>query len=312
MDERQSERSHGESASLFAGLPQVTQVIGQFVAPATFLAGLLFYWGFFHARGFCAYFGVNSAVLGLSTTDYVMRSADGLFIPLAVYGATALALLWGWVALPKRITDGPWPRWLLPTITVMSIALMVNGLSRMFVTTPFNRPLGVAPSCVIAGLLLLWSAVTAKRRRVVSHPSAPSRQVSHTVTPVEWVLIILLVGGSFFWGATDYSLAVGHARAVEVEKGLKDAPGIVVLSENDLGLNIAGVTTVECTEPAAAYHYRSEGLVLVMATSDNLVAVPRLWSPETGTAVILPRNSAGEVRLEFDTSNDTSAHRQQC
>ncbi|MEV6426344.1 hypothetical protein [Nocardia sp. NPDC051463] len=48
----------------FADLSQLAQLIAQFVAPATVLAGLLYYRGFFHAKGFCAYFGVESTSLG--------------------------------------------------------------------------------------------------------------------------------------------------------------------------------------------------------------------------------------------------------
>jgi hypothetical protein len=277
----------------------VAQVLGQFVAPATLLAGLLFYWGFFHARGFCAYFGVNSSLLGLTTTDYVMRSADGLFVPLAVYATVALTLLWGWTALPKRFTEGPWPPWLLRVTIAVAILLVVIGLSRLFVETWFNSPLMAAPSCIITGLLLLWAIVIARRRTLPAEPGTGPRRSSYVTRPVEWVLIIFLAAGSFFWGATDYSLAVGNSRAVEFQDGLTRKPGATVFSEKALGLNMAGVTSLVCTLPEAAYHFRYDGLVLVMTTGENFVLVPRSWSPETGTAVVLPRNGPGAIRLEF-------------
>ncbi|MFQ6394531.1 hypothetical protein ACLMAJ_13825 [Nocardia sp. KC 131] len=285
-----------DDGSVFAGLPQMAQVVGQFVAPATLLAGLLFYWGFFHARGFCGYFGIDSAVLGLSTTDYVMRSADGLFVPLAVCAIATLAVLWGWVALPSSVRQGRWPRWFLPVVVVVGGLLVLNGLSRLWFRTWINRPLGVAPSCVIIGLLLMWGVVVSRRRRLATESATTVRPTA----PVEWGLIFLLVGGSFFWGATDYSLAVGRGRAIEFEKEtLRRAPGLTVYTEKPLELNVAGVRRIACTDASAAYRYRYDGLVLVMTAGDNLVAVPRSWTHDQGTAIVLPHTGPGAVRLEF-------------
>ncbi|MEU7767964.1 hypothetical protein AB0B25_22980 [Nocardia sp. NPDC049190] len=290
--------------SVFAGLPQMAQVVGQFVAPATLLAGLLFYWGFFHARGFCGYFGVDSAVLGLTTTDYVMRSADGLFVPLAAYAAATLAVMWGWVALPRRLRQGRWPRGILPGAAIVGVLLLINGLSRLRFETPMNQALGVAPSCVIVGLLLTWSVVVARRRKLSTESATPA----HSTAPFEWGLIFLLVGGSFFWGATDYSLAVGRGRAIEFESvTLPRAAGLTVYTEKALDLNVPGVRRIACTDAAAAYHYRYDGLVLVMTAGENLVAVPRTWRREHGTAIVLPRTGAGAARLEFTTSNPAVA-----
>ncbi|AFR47724.1 hypothetical protein KTR9_1081 [Gordonia sp. KTR9] len=279
----------------------MAQVVAQFVAPATFLAALLFYWGFFHARGFCRYFGVNSTVVGLNSTDYVMRSADGLFTPLAICGAVALAAIWGWRSLPREFANGPWPQRLLPAAAIISILLLLNGLSRLFVRTWLNSGLFLAPACIIIGLLMLWGVVVARRRCLDDDPDARPRSA---VTPAEWTLILLLLGGSFFWGATDYSLAVGHTRAQEAEENLSKSPQIVIFSEKDLGLAMDGVVTSDCS-PAGAYRHRTDGLVLIMATDHNLVVVPRTWNSQTGSAVVLPRNGAGAVRLEFDLSSDT-------
>ncbi|MBF6170221.1 hypothetical protein IU476_01935 [Nocardia blacklockiae] len=276
-------------------------VLGQFVAPATLLAGLLFYWGFFHARGFFGYFGVDSAALGLSTTDYVMRSADGLFIPLALCGASTLALLWAWAVLPARIRRAAWPRWLLVLLSVLGVLLLLNGFTRLLpeTTTPLNRPLGVAPICLILGVLLPWGVVRARRRQTADE-SEPA--TAHTGTPVEWGLVLLLVGGAFFWGATDYSMGVGRGRAAEfVRTTLPGDPGITIYSEKNLSLTARGVTAVRCTDPEAAYHYRYDGLVLMMTTADNLVLVPRTWTRRDGAAIVLPRKGPGATRIEYGT-----------
>ncbi|MBA4859023.1 hypothetical protein IU443_07865 [Nocardia farcinica] len=285
--------------STFAGLSQVAHVVGQFVAPATLLAGLLFYWGFFHARGFCGYLGVKSDVLGLSTTDYVMRSADGLFVPLAVVGVTALALLWGWGVLPNRVRRAPWPPWLLVVLAGLAVLLIANGASRLLFEWWGNRRLAVAPACLIAGVLLLRVVVRA-RQSPLHRADGERGAVDRSVAPLEWGLVLLLVGGAFFWGATDYSMAVGTGRAATyIAERLAKEPGVTVYSEKNLELAVPDVTATACTDPAAAYRFRYEGLVLVMSTADNFVLLPRTWKPGTGTAVVLPRSGIGATRVEY-------------
>lgn len=297
------------ATSAFTGLPQVAQIIGQFVAPATLLAGLLFYWGFFHARGFCAYFGVNSAVLGLSTTDYVMRSADGLFVPVAVVGAVVLALVWGWSILPGTIRRARIPGRFLWAFAVVALLLVANGLSRLLVDMTFNRGLGVAPLCFIVGVLIL--SVVVRVRRAQLHQLEGDRAApDHALAPLEWGLLLLLVGGAFFWGATDYSLAVGTGRAAQVARNLPTAPSVVVFSEKGLGLDTEGVTTTRCGDPGTAYRYRYDGMVLVMSTDHNLVLVPRTWTPGSGPAVVLPRGGVGAVRYEY--TGDTTVEPSSC
>ncbi|NUS44447.1 MAG: hypothetical protein HOQ24_12260 [Mycobacteriaceae bacterium] len=283
-------RAKPDAAGLYAGLPQVAALIGQFVAPASLLAGLLFYWGFFHLRGFCGYYGVNSSVLGFSTTDYVMRSNDGLFVPVAVYGVAILAAVWGWSVLPDRIRRRAWPPGLYAAATVLGVALLANGVTRPFRQTVLNRHIGVAPTCVIVGLLLLWGVVTARRG------------AARTATPLEWAVVLLLIGGSFFNGAAEYSLNAGVSRAgIEMGK-LAAKPGLVVYSEKDLSLRQPGVVDAPCAQQPAdqgVYRHRYSGLVLLLSTGDALLVVPRTWTPAAGSAVVLPRTGVGALRLQF-------------
>ncbi|MFI6869569.1 hypothetical protein [Nocardia sp. NPDC050406] len=288
--------------SSLAEVSQVAQLIAQFVAPATLLAGLLYYWGYFHARGFCLYLGVDSTSLGFSTTEYVMRSADGLFVPIATIAAVALAVRWWRLALPDRLRTRPAPRWLPVVLAIVGGLLLLNGLSQLRFETPLNRPVGVGPACLIAGLLLLWSVVKQRRQRL----AAATGTEGPATAPLEWGLVLVLVAGTFFWGATSYSLAVGKGRAMLFEQSLPRAAGLTLFTEKALDLTAPGVVRSVCADPGSAYRYRYDGLVLVLTTSANFVLVPRTWTYSQGRAMVLPRSGYGAVRLEFTRTVPTA------
>src|SRR3954465_2946460 len=71
------------------------KVATSFVAPATFITALLFYFGYVSSRAQYAYFGVDVDTIGLSTRDFVMRSPQALLVPLlllTVLGAVLLSV----------------------------------------------------------------------------------------------------------------------------------------------------------------------------------------------------------------------------
>ena len=62
----------------------VLKTLASVIAPLSIITALMFYFGLLHAYHFFRQFGIDYTVFDLSTQDYVVRSADGLFIPLAV------------------------------------------------------------------------------------------------------------------------------------------------------------------------------------------------------------------------------------
>ncbi|MEV6426345.1 hypothetical protein [Nocardia sp. NPDC051463] len=133
-----------------------------------------------------------------------------------------------------------------------------------------------------------------------------STTAAPATTPLEWVLVFLLVARTFFWGATAYSLAVGKGRAIKFERSLPSAAVLTLYTEKALDLTVGGVRKAACTDPGSAYRYRCDGLVLVMSTSENYVMLPRTWTYKQATAIVLPWNGPGAHRLEFARSIPTT------
>jgi hypothetical protein len=290
-----------EQPSPFAGFSRLVRIFGQFVAPTTLLTALLFYFGWAHVYWFFDYFGVDSSVLGASTQDYVMRSVDALFIPLIAVAAVGLALMWGYIALPERARRGPTARWQLIGLTVVAILLLLNGLSALVVKTPLNRGLCVAPICVIVGVVLLWYLILLRRNRIQQIRRSDAAILS------EWAVMFVLVAMSLFWIATDYSVAVGQTRARQAAAQLPYRPEVILFSDKDLHLDRAEVRQTACTtapNSESAYHFRYHGLVLLIEIGGRYVLVPADWERGQGTAIVLPKDAGGAMRLEFATADD--------
>lgn len=284
-----------------AGLPpQLARILGAVVAPATFLSALLYYFGWSHAYWFCNYFGVNSTVLGFTTTDYLMRSVDALFVPLTVVGAAAMAAAWGHSLLHSRLADGSRPRVLARILRAMAIAggaLFLGGfISALTPTVLTGRLAGVAaPLCLGGGVLLLTYA--AYLRRLIASPRGADGDSRRWATVVEWLVVFVLVGLSLFWAATDYSAAVGTSRAMDFVARMPGYPDVVLYSERSLSLVAPGVRETRCRDAQAAYRFRYDGLKLVLESGGQYLFLPAGWTRASGAAILLPQDSS--MRLEF-------------
>jgi hypothetical protein len=286
----------GESA--MGDISRLAKILGKVVAPTTALTALLFYFGWSHAYWFFDYFGVNSTLLGLSTTDYLMRSLDGLFVPVTVAAAVGLLVVWARVLGQSRIRPAAQARfdrtadWVVP---IAGVALTVNGLSRLFWKNSLNTALAIAPLSLAAGVLLLAWAVR-RRRNGTSAPGGPVPYMTW-IPVLEWASIFLLVGLSLFWATTDYSAAVGRARAREFIANLSAQPSVILYSERSLSVNAPGVRAVRCSDRDAAYRFRYDGLKLVLQSDSQYVLLPAAWTKDNGVAIVMPRTDA--LRLEL-------------
>ena len=289
--------------SLLQRLPSATRLLKEFVAPATLVTGVLFFFGWGHAYWFFHYFGVDSSTLGLERSDYLMRSVDGLFLPLALVAVIALAVAWGhllgerYLPASVRRPPGPWALW---TAGALGLLLVVNGISALFVATIFNQGLAVAPLSLAIGILVIFS---------VLHRSGTTGPGWRSV--IEWLAVFVLVGLSLFWAAFDYSAAVGRSRAAQFVEELPDAPEAIVYSKYRLSISAPGVVEVRCAgDPDRAYGFRYDGLTLLWQTDDAIVLIPLSWTRASGVAVVVPGDAG--VRLDFRRSDATTPVPESC
>jgi hypothetical protein len=280
-------------------LPRLVKIAGQVVAPATLVTALLFQFGRLYSAGYFRHFGVNFTVLDLTTTDFLITTADGLFVPLAGACALAFVLLWLHRLGLRRLLQGSAGRVLrafAPVAGVVGGVLVCLALLDLLTSVRLFWGDSEAGGLSLAtGVLLLVYALRLVRLVRLSRDGPQRRSGGSELA--EWGAAFLLVSIGLYWAVGNYAFGVGTGRALQLQAALPAQPAAVLYSERSLSLTADGVTQVRCADPDAAYRFRYDGLRLVRQAGNQYLLLPATWTPSTGTAILIPRS--GAVRLEF-------------
>jgi hypothetical protein len=280
-------------------LPHLLKTAGAVLGSTTVLTGLLFYFGRLHITGFYRYLRVNFTVLDFTANDYLIRSADGLFVPVTAVAVLGLLALAAHRQLTER-TPAPTRerlvRRLAPACAATGGFLVLVALVELFTGWSPVAALPWAGGVALAGggLLLAYAVVLARTGRP---RDVPARRTSPTIALAEGGLVLLLVTIGLFWAVGNYAIEVGEGRARETVAGLPRAADAVLYTERSLRLAVAGVTEVGCEDAEAAFRFRYDGLKLVLQSGNQYLLLPVGWTRANGTAVLVPRGDS--VRIEF-------------
>ena len=274
------------SPSVSAPRPALTaaRAVGAVVGPASLIAALTYFFGRLHATAFFSYLGVHFTAFDLTPVDYVIRSQDGLFVPVALAGAGVLTVLWGRrmivPRLPARIRRVV-RRCATPLAASIGIAGVGTATLAILDPAQFREPVALPGLALTAGVLALAYA---------AHSHDEER--SPGTAAAEWAAIYIVASVGLFWAVANSSSTIGTSRAQQLELILPDRPEVVVISEKPLAL--AGVPVRRCSDNTG---YRYSGLVLVLQAGGQYLFLPRGWRHTDGTAILLPRSEG--LRLEF-------------
>jgi hypothetical protein len=249
-----------------------------FVAPATFLSALLFYFGYVSSRAQYRYFGLDVDTIGLSTQDYVMRSPQALLVPallLALLGALALVL--SRVLATRTLT-----RTALRTGYAVGGAVVTAGVAMLLA----YRWLGswpaypmVTPLVLVAGLAVvawLWHRTGVRRGAVA--------------------FLLLAIATSLFWATATLAQWTGLGAAQRTARNLDELPAVVVDTRERLYLGDGVVQESELpVEEGQEYLYRYRGLRLLIQAGDRMFLVPDTWVPSASTVMV----PIDDVRVRF-------------
>ncbi len=265
-------------------------MLGQVVAPATLITALLIFFGWSRTTALFGWFGIDPTSLGFSSTDYLLTSQDGLFVPGAVIALLVLVMTWV-LNLVRHSGHSSVLRapWVAPAAAVLGAVLATNGVLGLFGRGLFADSLAVAPLCLVLGVTLLSVAGHTVRAERLSYSGGAGI--------AELTALTIVMAMALFWAAGDYSAAVGRERAAELAGSLNERSQVVLYSDKALGITAAGVRTLRCAGESSAYRYRYSGLVLLLNSNGQYVFLPTGWNRRTGSAIAVPKSE--QIRLDY-------------
>lgn len=271
----------------------VFAVLGTLGSQAVLITALLYYLGWVRTQATLGYFGLDTALVGYSTPDYVLRSLNSAFPPLVVIALVSLALL----AVHRRVMHPAVKRagqrvdQLLTAGVVAGAALgavvcaslvargLIGGLRGLALPVGLLGSVGIMAYC---GYLRSLS----KAGDILS---------SHSARFQAAVLLGLGMLG-LLWALALYAQQVGERRAADIAADLGGAPEIVVYSAERLAITGSGVVVDEIGQDDTRYRYRYSGLRLMLAAQGKYILLPAGWRKGEGSAYVLPDDAS--VRID--------------
>jgi hypothetical protein len=280
-------------------LGSVIEFASRVLAPATILTAVLYYFGYIREEAMFAYFGVDLGSLDFSTTDYLVRSAGTLFLPLALLLVLSVVAVAGHYVLLYILSRAVrrWRRiaWIgLGAVAITLLTAGAVGLYRRY--DPFVDPL-LAPIALGLGAVLLEYAVeTARANAVVPARMKPALDSTDLLRrAIAGALSLVAV----FWATSTVAQQRGTAAAREFELTLSTQPQAVVYSRVRLQITGPGVSIERLDPTNAAFAVRYNGLRTLVHTNGRWFLLPAGWNHDNGATVILLPDSSPDVRVDL-------------
>jgi hypothetical protein len=282
-------------------LSGVIKALAPIAAPPALVTALALYFGVVKTNFQLAYFGIDGTLVSYSNQEYLLRSVDALFYPLAGIVVAGLLLVWAhravllWIKDPATDLSGRALRTATWVMGLVGGALFALGAVQALDPLPWDPPYLVAPLSLGAGVLLLAYGVYLSRMRVDRHAAELPEEL-RWVAPASLVLVGTLVLVSLFWATREYAVDRAVRTAHDVEVALPFKPAAVVFSRQPLGLEAPGVVESDLGD-GVPYRFRYQGLRLVGHNEGRFFLVPASWSRAEGVTFVLA--DSDELRVEF-------------
>jgi hypothetical protein len=268
-------------------LERVLSLAAKIGSPIAIGTALLFYFGWIRAESQARALGYDVTLLGLTTSDYVLRSINVLFLPIIILLLLALA---GQMIHPilvnvlQRHRTGNASRLVLSVLRMGWLWLPIFGIAA-FAAFPSVRPF-IVPVTLTAGVLL---TIYGDRlyRRLNGRP--PMRTAVLT-------LVLLILGILVFWDVERIAAYMGTQFAEYISKTPDRYAEITLYSPKDLELPTVVHETQIGTENSA-YRYRYDGLHLLLRSDGKLFMMAYRQNGSPPAIIVLPESE--QIRIEF-------------
>ena len=274
------------------------ELVGLVIAPTALVTSLAYYFGWVLTDANASYFGIDASALGLSTQDYVLRSANALFVPLGSLLVIALAVVWlhaialrGLADRDGRMRVRAAARVAIVVGAVLFVVGAVGALTAMHVVGSYLfRP--ASPGVGVG--LLAWGLHLRARAGGAGAGHAPPAAIG---------LVGMIIVLSTFWTFSAYAHQAGLARAHTLAASLGKRPLVTVYAPDRLHIRAAAERRL--AGRFEAYHYRYTNLRLLLRSGGKYFLVPDGWTHAAGSAIVL--DDSPRYRFEFAAGTDDAA-----
>jgi hypothetical protein len=268
----------------------VRQVVGLVLGQLGIVTALAFYFGWARTSAFLRYFGLDTSVVSLTTTDYVLRSVGPAYWPLMWLGVLVVAALTLHAQLDRLFQHRPGLRkpvlGCAAAIGAGLLGVAVTGLSQVWIFPP---SVPVIPLSIASGVALLTYSATFY---------SPQEPRSNTlVGKAQFVALSALIAGGIFWAWGSYAGTQGEEAAREMDDSLAHRADVSVFSARRLGLNGPGIVVDPVGDEDSVYRFRYTGLRLLMRSDTRYFLLPKEWQRGHDSVIVL--SDSEETRLQF-------------
>jgi hypothetical protein len=267
-------------------LPGLLDLLGWVLTPTSLVTGVLYFAGHARTGGYWSYFGVDQALLEMSTTDYFLRAVDTLFPLTLLFAVGTLVAYQFHVGVRRRlfVADRIW------CLQTLRTALLVVAALCLAITAAnlFPRHLGgldpahlgrrspqLSPILGIIGTSALGYALYLRGAPAVD---ADGRlRLPRPPALILFVLSFLMICW-LFWEAEEWA----YARGIEAAQTQGRTTWAVVYSTAPLNLAGTSVTPDDLETDGFRYRYSgfkylrySKGSHFLLVEQDHRVVVLR-------------------------------------
>jgi hypothetical protein len=285
--------------------PSPVRIAGQVVANASLLIAILVYMGWAYEDAYLGYFHVSPLNLNVGIVEYMLRSLN-LFrsgIVLIAVGVVVVTAVRAWGLGRTRFARRVAFRATVRTLAHPAFRRLapVADVGQLHVSRLLLIVAGAAVTAM--GLVLVWIAnvVTINTYLILALLGAgvllltwPSRTKRHG--GFSYSLAVVVAAVCTLWAVSLYAHSSGTRAAQALVRDLPRRTAVVVYSVQPLALSGPGVT-VEHLSIRLRYHYRYQGLRLLISRSPSYYILPIAWNPQRDITYIL--DSSDQVRIEL-------------
>ena len=238
------------------------------LAPTTIVAALMYYFGWvIHA--FYAYFGIDADELGLSNTDYILRSAPALWPALVVIViAITIFLFVNRLMTPLFRRSSRIRRACVTAFVVLGLALLAASAISLARSSSGNSL--VAAIGLAAGFISLAYAHHVSCFAHESDDQYLGTFLEGSNRSISFFLAVLILL-SAFWVTAVFADTLGQSLAEHMEATQFDSrPDVILYSARRIHLDAHDVCLTDMGPGYSAFRFRYAGLKLLVRGNGRL------------------------------------------